>query len=501
MNRAQNFVLWSQRIALAILLIFPLSLALLYQIISFTAFTSGFDILTLLPMFLTLLGFLGFIFLRAGTNNDWIAVALVILLAVALRMAMSLILSTDLTSDTLDTHLFALDILSGNITANTGKYTYIPAATYLNMMGVTLAGLYALFGASVRTAKFFMVVVAGITSGMVYKVGKDVSQDHRVGLAAAILFAVWPSLVCYTGIPTAEHIAIFLLTLISLLWLSFSRSKKIERWGWSILIYAILGILVGLIDWYRPVGVVVLLAVVLAYVFSREQRPKLLLFAVQIAILCVCYFLMSGLSLTITEKMHSKDLPSSGQRLGETLLIGMDVKHNGAHNWEDHGIINAAYDRFYGNYNTANRYLLDLAFERMSQNRSQLPGLLQVKFERVWKNDDQQFYFSLVGSDDQELVADLKILNQLLLVLITGLVIIYTGHSLIKPPLKQVFMMQLFILGLALLLLVTEAQTRYRTVLIPYLVILAAMGMKDGISILSRIFTSLYPKNNENLTT
>jgi hypothetical protein len=489
MKHTQQFVLWCQRIVLAILLIFPLSLALLYQISGIARFPSGFDVLVLAPLFFTLAGFLVYLFLRGEIKGDWMAIALVILLAVALRMAMSLILSTDLTSDVLDTHLFAQDILSGNITAHAGKYTYIPAATYLNMMGVTLAGLYALLGASVRTAKFFMVVLAGLTCGMVYKVGKDVSQDHRVGLAAAILFAVWPSLVCYTGIPTSEHIAICLLTLISLLWLSFFRSNKFEHWLWAIVMYASLGAMIGLVDWYRPVGIIVLLAMVLAEIFSREKRPKLLQHVAQIIALCLCYSIVSGLSLTITEKMHSKNLPSTGQMIGGALLIGTDVRNKGVHNWEDQGIIKDAYDQFPGDFNKANRYLLNLALERILKYRNQLPGLLKVKFERVWMNDDQQFYFSLIGSDDQELVADLKILNQFFLVMITGLVIISTIRSLIQPPQKQVFMMQLFILGLALLLLVTEAQTRYRTVLIPYLVILAAMGLKDGIAFVTRIFT------------
>jgi len=46
----------------------------------------------------------------------------------------------------------------------------------------------------------------------------------------------------------------------------------------------------------------------------------------------------------------------------------------------------------------------------------------------------KQFYFSLIGSDDQELVADLKILNQFFLATITDLLIIATLHSLIRPP-------------------------------------------------------------------
>ncbi len=157
--------------------------------------------------------------------------------------------------------------------------------------------------------------------------------------------------------------------------------------------------------------------------------------------------------------MNLVELPSSRQRLGETLLIGLNVKHKGAHNWDDQGIIVTTRDRFKGNYSEANRYLLNLVEERLSKNRSQLPGLFVTKFQRVWMNDNQQFYYSLIGSDDQEIVNDLKIPNQYFLVFITGLLIISTIRSIIEPPQKQVFMMQIFILGFAIALLITEAQT------------------------------------------
>ena len=80
--------------------------------------------------------------------------------------------------------------------------------------------------------------------------------------------------------------------------------------------------------------------------------------------------------------------------------------------------------------------------------------------------------------------------------MITVLLIISTIRSIIQPPQKQVFMMQLLILGFAIALLITEAQTHYRTVLIPYMVILAALGMKDGIAFVTRIFKKRGPENS-----
>jgi hypothetical protein len=82
----------------------------------------------------------------------------VIILAIALRLVVLPLLSTNFSSDMADIHSFALDVASGQPFANLPDYQGIPRATHLNMTGLVMSIVYRILGASFATAKMFMVV-------------------------------------------------------------------------------------------------------------------------------------------------------------------------------------------------------------------------------------------------------------------------------------------------------------------------------------------------------
>ena len=162
-SRLENFPFLIQRLILALFLIFPIGLAIISQIQYIAGNLDLYSTLLLAPLFLFLIGFLVYIQTsdKQGSGNS--AVVLMVGFSVAIRTAVLLVLSTDLTSDVLDVHNYAVDIVRGDPTAHTDQYTYIPEATYLSMTGLTHALFYKLFGASVKTAKLLSVAVGAIT--------------------------------------------------------------------------------------------------------------------------------------------------------------------------------------------------------------------------------------------------------------------------------------------------------------------------------------------------
>jgi 4-amino-4-deoxy-L-arabinose transferase-like glycosyltransferase len=350
------------------------------------------------------------------------------------------------------------------------------------MTGLTLAGLYRVFGASVQTAKVFIVTLSALTCGFIFKTGKDSTGDHRVGLAAAIFFAVMPSLVAYSGIPTSEHMAIFLITLTTSIWIFVLKSEKLDLWNYTIVMYLVVGALIGLVDWFRPVGFILLIAFMISELIYLRKDQKILMVISRLVVMVIAAYLVSDLSVVISEKMHGVDLPSVRQKFGQHVLIGTNLKSGGTHNWEDQQIIFDTYRMYSEDYDKASSQLVQLAFERVKENRAEIPHLLEIKFKRVWGNNWQLFDASLDGSNDEELVAYLNIIDALLFVSMTFLVGIATIFSILKRSTQEIFMMQLFILGLALVLLILEVQMRYRSVLFPYLMILGTIGMRDGLN-------------------
>lgn len=478
-SRLEKIPLLTQRIILVIFLIFPLGLAIYTQIQHIVGNLDLYGTLLLAPLMIVFVGYMVYTLSsdKPGFGNT--AFLLMIGFSIALRAVTLLIISTDLYSDVLDVHNYAIDIVRGMPTAHTDHYTYIPEATYLSMTGLTHAFFYMLFGASVKTAKLLTVVISAITCGLIYKLGKETSGDRRVGLVGGYLFAAWPALIAYTGIPTSEHIAMLLIVLFALISMVYSKSKERTEWRYAFGMYALMGAVIGLVDWYRPVGMILLLAFLVADVLYLGRSERKLRWVAQIAVLVITFLFVSQMAIQVNRWINRVPIPTNGQRLGHSILIGTNFESGGLHNWEDHGTISSAYKRFEGDFSAANRYLIGVAIDRVRENIDRLPQLIETKFRRVWQNDSDMFYAASVGSNDTELLGYAGLIDNFYLVFVTVLIFLVSFYAVIKRSPKEIFFMQIFFFGMALALLITEAQMRYRSILIPFSVVLAAMGLKQ----------------------
>jgi 4-amino-4-deoxy-L-arabinose transferase-like glycosyltransferase len=379
----------------------------------------------------------------------------------------------------LDIHLYALDILNGDPTANLEKYSYIPNASYLSMTGMTYAGLYKIFGASVKTAKFFTVAISGLTCALIYLTGKEITKDYRGGLVAGFMYAGWPALVSYTGVPSSEHIAMGLIMVSTYIWILVSKREAQAHWVHSLGIYLVIGVIIGLVDWYRPVAFILALAILISEGLFLKQKERPWLKMICLLVLLMMYQFTSNLAYQINDSVNGIKNPSSRQRAGSTILIGANFDYKGIHNWDDFNIIIDVYDKYGDDFDAANRDLIQLAYQRIIGNFDKVPSLLEAKFSRVWQNDAGMINASSVGSNDAELLDYLGVIDLFYLVTIITLIFIATIFMIFRRSNKIFFMMQLFILGLSIMLLITEAQMHYRSILIPFLVLLAALGMKN----------------------
>lgn len=477
-SRLKKIPFLIQRLTLVLFLVFPIGLAILTQIQNITGNQDLYSTLLLAPLLILFFGFMVYIQISEVQGSGSLAVLLLIGFAVSVRTATLLILSTDLTSDVLDVHNYAIDIVMGTPTAHTDQYTYIPEATYLSMTGLTHALFYKLFGASVKTVKLLSVVVSAITCGVIYKIGKEGTGDRRVGLVAGYLFAAWPALVAYTGIPTSEHIAMLLIALFVLISVFYTKSDKRGNWRYAIGMYALMGTVIGLVDWYRPVGVILLIAYLISDILYLGKGEKIFRWLAQIAVLVITFLFVSQSAVQINSWIHGVPIPTNGQKFGQSILIGTNFESGGLHNWEDYGTGATAYKRFDGDFNTANRYLIGLAMDRIKENYNRLPQLIETKFRRVWQNDADLFSTASVGSNDSELLGYASLVDHFYLIVVTILIFLASVFAIIKRSPQATFLMQLFILGMALTLLITEAQMRYRSILIPFSALLAAFGLK-----------------------
>lgn len=469
-----------QRIALILFGILPIGLSLYHQLLFIVDNWTP-------PVFIRTGLLVGLLFLPlmavVARNDLWAAiektgsipVLWVILLAIGLRLIVLPLLSTNFSSDMLDMHLFAVDVVSGRPFANLEDYQGIPWAVHLNITGLVTSVIYRIFGASFTTAKMLMVVLAGLTVWLVYLAGKQMA-GARVGLIAASMYGTLPALVGYTGVLSGEHFALPLLALSILLY-GHLKSTAENRQSYTLAGYVLCGMAVGLIDWFRPGGIILLTALLITDLIYSRRETAVARRLLPLGFLLMSYFLVSSMAVTISERFFRTDVMSAVEQSGHFVLLGLNPEHKGVINNEDREIAFDAYERFGDDNTAANIYLVRLALDRLKG--ASLLDLFQSKFGLIWSNHGQLFQISLNGSNDHEVVAVLSEIDSLIYLLVTILIGVNIYASFVNRPPPAVFAMQLFILGFAIWSLILEAQNRYAIITFPYQIILAALGLNS----------------------
>ena len=472
-----------QRTALVIFAFLPLGLSLYYQarylLDTWDIFTfvriSLITAILLIPLIAILLKDDVWASIE---RTGYVPLMWVVTLGVALRLILIPLLSTNFTSDFEDIHNFAVDVVSGRPFANLANYPSIPWATHLNMTGLVLSLVYRIFGASFTVAKMFMVVMSGLTIWFIYLAGRDVS-NARMGFVAASLYSTLPSLIGYTGIPSGENIALPLITLAILFYIRAYRKEE-HKLSRSVLFYVFCGITIGLVDWFRPGGIILIAALVISDLLYMNRSNTFPFRVSTLSGLVISYLIVSSLSVVISESFFQRPVLSTSQKIGYFVLIGLNPTEEGQINLEDRDIAFQAYARFEDNNSAANNYLLQLARQRLEG--ASLVDLFRSKFIQAWSNHKQMFDMALNGSNDQELIGVLSAIEGLVYLIITSFAGINVYASFLKRSHPAVFAMQLFVLGSALGLLILEVQNRYTIITFPYLVLLGSLGMNDAIS-------------------
>mgnify|MGYP002640131370 CR=1 FL=1 len=469
-----------QRLGLLIFALFPVTLSIISQtflVASSWNFTKLFFLGGLVAVFLTPL-FAMFSSKSIGVlieKFEPLAIFWVIGLAFVLRIVLVQLISTDFVSDFEDIHFVAVDIFSGNTLENLDEYPNIPRAIHLNMPALILSFVYKLFGASTTTAKLFMIVLSVLTTLIVFFVGKEVANT-KTGFVTAFLFAVLPSIVCYTGMLAGDHLFLPLMILAVLI---FARMQKVHITNLFSLVfgYAILGAIVGLMDWFRPLGPIFLSALIISLLVYYARKWKTLKLAILISTLLITYSLTSNLAITISKSLFQVNTISTSQKMGEYFLVGLNPNSHGKISLEDSTLIGKTHARFKDDNLGAQLYLAQLAISRLDQE--QAINLFKDKFTLVWSSHDALFDYSLIGSNDHELVNLLRDFETLLWLIVTIFILFNTVLSIRKKTHPAIFTMQLFILGFAILLIFMEVQNRYVIVIIPFSLLLAAIGMNQ----------------------
>jgi 4-amino-4-deoxy-L-arabinose transferase-like glycosyltransferase len=364
---------------------------------------------------------------------------------------------------------YALQVSSGNVMGFTPVMTVFPFKFFYPMF---LGGLYWLTTPSPVIAQLLNVVCSVIIAFQVYRLGTMAGGEHT-GRLAGLFFALWPSQIAFCSVVAQEHLfqVFFLGALIALL-----RAREIEsaqRWLlWGMLAGASLGIAHVL----RPVAIVVV-PTILAFVIwgAGHLRNRMRFQAAVLSSAAAGFILVAGGIMVFASAAVNQPLWKSSA--GFSLYVGTSQESRGFWSARHAAIL----DEYSYNPDAVHKASTERAIYNIVSDPAGFAALVATKFVLFWGSDDYGIYYSTVEQAPTEsAVTIFRYRNKLNLAAQGVYFFLLAGAAVgIFRARKQsntvLFIAQsVFLLHVAAFCFL-EIQSRYHVLVIPLLMIPAAM--------------------------
>jgi hypothetical protein len=279
--------------------------------------------------------------------KDWVLISILIVIAIGVRFISQIVMDTQPVTD-------FQDAISKASLFMQGPFPDIRSARfpYWGFYKLTLSQVFSLFGDSFTTVKYLNLFLAGVTTTGIYLLGKKSSGSKKIGMISATIYALWPADAFYKNLPTGEHIFTTLLPFVCLIFV-IAMEKLDQKISLSLILSLVTGLLLGLMDLYRPVAIIFLIACAIALLvfkfFQNDYQKVFLLeksFWVGIAMIACLLIGFQGMKMLGFAAIRQKTgYAANTSGYGWTLRIGLDVEGGGLWN-------RAIYDRMIGLYET-----------------------------------------------------------------------------------------------------------------------------------------------------
>jgi 4-amino-4-deoxy-L-arabinose transferase-like glycosyltransferase len=321
-------------------------------------------------------------------------VAVLVLVALAVRLAWSL---TAPTPTAADDYGYYREVQVASLEGDWEPLiqTFFPWGYFLY-----LYALGAIFGPSLQVPVIANAIVGSATTLLVYLVARRLLEERNARVSA-ILYALWPGVIYWSGVYCSEipHLFFFLAALFSLL--TGLQGNKHAAW-WL----AAGGLIAALAEFIRPVSLLLLApAALYTLTGSAQTEPRQAMqegegwrkVAPALGTYIVC------LAALLAVKSVATGYPnfSASHTLGINLASGLNWESRGAFSLDDYNFWKSTDPR------EANRRGMQLARQHLKSLLQtdwwKLPALAGLKFRRIWSYESCGYDANFQGlTDDQK---------------------------------------------------------------------------------------------------
>lgn len=354
--------------------------------------------------------------------------------------------------------------------------------------------LVRVFGPGLITAKVLNSIFTSCTCIIIYFITRRMNCKNS--MLPALLYAFYPSNILFSSVLTCQNIATPLFYLAFLILLTKSNSTKKK-----ILIYIFTGLILGLANIMRPIGLPILAGVVI-FVFidnfikhKDNTGLKRLINSAVCLIVCACYFVVTLSFSLFLYKSNITNEPFVSGDMRYKIVIGTHFPSSGSYEQElantyingDEAVRKELYDEHVRSVINAPLRTLSLIVAKIGQTWLFFDIAPFFLFENdIVRLEGAQSSGQLNNEESNTLVTlknmtkIFNILDPIYCTIIYCFAIWYIWSIRKKRPSAGVTLLLLVLLLFAAANVLVEVQPRYRYFAMPALFIFASIGMHNA---------------------
>lgn len=374
-------------------------------------------------------------------------------------------------------------LVKGNLEPSVlGHYTFFPA--YLNY-AVFMKAVAAVSGYRFSALLFVNIITNVITAGLISYLAHLISKSDKVALTSGILYALYPSGIIYTLTATPEHQCIMFLVLMVILVILALKQEEYPR---SMILMGLAGLAAALSNAFKNFIPVVLVAMVIVLVIhiigEKLPIPQIGVMVAGLVILICCQASASKGIEAVTAKVFDVKIDAS-DALPHFIVVGINREGEGqihlggmSHLYTNLREVGVPADK-------AREETFALIKTDWATHTEEIIPFMVKKEIWAWQDDyaPVRVFGYASGLQDSALTeyirgpiataAQLGYYVLMCLSLINGIV-----SLLDKKGYNLLFVLNdMIIYGFFWLTLISESQSRYKCLVIPFLCIMAARNL------------------------
>lgn len=332
-------------------------------------------------------------------------------------------------------------------------------------------------------------VIDSLIAVCISKLSGLMMGDNRCSSIAGIFYSLFPSVILYCTIGTPDFSAIFMNLIGIIILIRGWKNKGVKHF----ICIAVAGIVFGISSSFKSFSIVIILAYEIVGCVCNPHGNKKKIIIFDGLILLMSFFLVKRIILIIVSSWIGADLTkySSGV-IYHQLLVGLNTEGEGQIHLGSlsRGFWNTFLNNGY-NSTVAGDYARKLLIDNWTTDISNVPSLFVQKIIWAWQDNLMPIHYFLnaMGVDGcihHTIYEVIKHISPIVSQTMYAIMCISAAMSVIAECFyteknEAVQLITFIVFGYFILLLIIEAQSRYKCLILPLLCILSARSITRGI--------------------